>query len=117
MLLDKKRDREIAERKRRTKYTIFQVVWLVLAIFIAGGVTYWLFTNEILSTGQFYALGLPRAVPEWAIYAGIGFAILVIMQLIFSIGFLLGSPKGRRKAGKPTAESSNYDPTDQFDDF
>lgn len=118
MLLDKKREREIAERKRRTRYTIFQAIWLVFAVAVAGGVTYYLFTNEVLTTGLFYGLGLPRSVPDWMIYGGVGFAILVIMQLVFSIGFLLGSPEGRRRTGTPTAKSQTFDPSDQsFDDF
>jgi TRAP-type C4-dicarboxylate transport system permease small subunit len=116
MLLDKKRDREIAERQRRTKSTLFQVVWLVLATAVAAGVTYFIFTNDILTTAQFYALGLPREVPEWAIYLGVGFALLVVMQLLFSLGYLIASPKGRRKAGTPTLESSTMDPTSKFDD-
>ena len=116
MLLDKKRDREIAERRQRTKRTLLQAVWLIIASAVSAFVTYFLFSNEILSSGQFYALGLPRAVPDWGVYLGVGFAILVIIQLLFSIGFLLGSPQGRRKAGTATAESNTFDSTDTFSD-
>ena len=98
MLLDKKRQRDIAERKRRTRYTIFQTIWLVFAIAASAGITYWLFTNEVLTTGYFYSMDVPRSIPEWAIYGAVGFAILVFMQLIFSLGFLIGSPKGDRKS-------------------
>lgn len=117
MLLDRKRSREIAERKQRTKRTLLQTVWLIIATAVAVGVTYFLFTYEIISTGQLYALGLPNAVPEWGIYLGVGFVVLVFIQMIFAIGYLIGSPQGRRKGGTATVESSTYDPSDLSDNY
>ncbi len=117
MLLDKKRNREIAERHRRTRQTLLQSVFLIIASILAGGITYFIFTNDLLTTESFYTLGLPRAIPVWGIYFAMGFGILGAIQLLFSIGFMIGSPQGRRKAGTATLESSTADPNDNpFED-
>jgi flagellar basal body-associated protein FliL len=109
MQLEKKRRAEMAQRKGSTVKTIIQTVWLLISVVGGAGLIWWLNSSRIFPLSEFYNMGVPRAVPEWGVMIGAVIVIVIVMQMFFLIGFLIGSPQGRAKQGRATAESQTID--------
>ncbi|MDT8307670.1 MAG: hypothetical protein RRC07_17180 [Anaerolineae bacterium] len=116
MRLDRQREEELARRKGLTTRTIVQGTWLLISI----GATYlfirYLLDNEYLSFDFLYnRLLLPGWVPEWALWALLILAGVIVLQFFFFLAYAIFSPEGRAKTGRPTVYSRNPDPFD--DDY
>jgi uncharacterized membrane protein YedE/YeeE len=116
MRLQKKKEEELAKRKGLTGKTIIQVIWLAISVAIAFFLTQFLFAGNYVNLQMFYTqLFIPSAVPEWGVKAIMIFGIVVVMQIIFAMGFFIASPEGRRRTGDASLHSRNKDPfDDQF---
>ena len=113
MRLEKKHEEELAKRKGLTGRTIIQVIWLLITGTLAYFFTDYLFNQEIITAQLFYnQLLIPRAVPEIALKLIMVLGIIIVMQIVLSIGFIIASPEGRRRTGDPTLYSRNKDPFD-----
>ena len=113
MRLEKKHEEELAQRKGLTGKTIIQVIWLL----ITGGLAYlfvnYLFSQDIITASVFYnQLYIPRSVPELGLKLILVLGMVIIMQIVFSIGYIIASPEGRRRTGDATMYSRNKDPFD-----
>ena len=119
MLLDKKRNAELRRQKEKNRRTIFQVIWLVFAVSLTAAAVYVIYTMELFDPNLVYNAGAPREyIPEWAIWIGVGLLILLILQLLFNIGYMIGNPKGRNRATVASAESMYGSFEDeQLDDY
>lgn len=116
MRLDKKRDSERAQRQGLAKKTIIQVIWFAISALLAYFVFDWLFTTGELTYNFFYnVLSIPRAVPEFAIMAALILIAVMIMQFFLVLGYVIASPQGRERTGRPSAYSSTFDPME--DDY
>ncbi len=113
MRIEKKKDEELAERKGLTKRTIIQVIWLGISIALGYFLAKYLFDSSVLTPSLFYAqLFIPRSVPQWGLIAITTIAIVIMLQVMFSIGFIIASPEGRRRTGDPSLQSRHKDPFD-----
>jgi len=113
MRLEKKHEEELARRKGLTGKTIIQVIWLLVTGTLAFFFTNYLFSQGIVSASTFYnQLYIPRSVPELGVKLIMVFGLVVVMQIVFSIGFIIASPEGRRRTGDATLKSRNKDPFD-----
>ena len=113
MRLEKKQEEELARRKGMTGKTIMQVIWLL----VTGGLAYlfvnYLFSQGLVTANTFYnQLFIPRSVPEIGVKLIMVFGIVLVMQFVFSLGYILASPEGRRRTGDATLYSRNKDPFD-----
>ncbi len=113
MRLEKKKQQELDKRKGLTKRTIAMVIWLGLSFVVAYLLTEFMFSAGYLTTKIFYVdLRLPTSIPENGLKWMTMFVIVVGMQIIFSLGFMIASPEGRRRTGDATLRSRNKDPFD-----
>jgi hypothetical protein len=113
MRLEKKREEEMARRKGLTGKTIIQVIWLLVTGVLAYFFTNYLFSEGILNVNTFYnQLYIPRSIPEVGVKLIIVFGLVIVMQIVFSIGYIIASPEGRRRTGEATMHSRNKDPFD-----
>ncbi len=113
MRLEKKHEEELAKRKGLTGKTIVQVVWLLITGTLAYFFTNYLFSEGIISANTFYnQLYIPRSVPELGVKLIVVLGLVIVMQIVFSIGYIIASPEGRRRTGEATMYSRNKDPFD-----
>lgn len=113
MRLEKKRAEEISKRKGLTGKTVVQVIWLFFTGTLAYLFANYLFSQGLVSASVFYnQLFIPRAVPEWGLKLIMVLGMVIVMQIVFSIGFIIASPEGRRRTGDATMKSRNKDPFD-----
>ncbi|WP_420629555.1 hypothetical protein [Candidatus Leptofilum sp.] len=113
MRLEKKQEERLAQRKGLTGKTIIQVIWLLFTGTLAYFFVNYLFAEEILRPGIFYnQLFIPRSVPEIGLKLIVVLGLVIVMQIVFSIGFIIASPEGRRRTGDASMYSRNKDPFD-----
>lgn len=113
MRLEKKHQEELAKRKGLTGKTIVQVIWLGLTGIGAYFFTEYLFAGEYITSNLFYTqLFIPRFIPEWGLKALLILGMVIVMQIFFSLGYVIASPEGRRRTGDATLYSRNKDPFD-----
>ncbi len=113
MRLEKKHEEELARRKGLTGRTIIQVIWLLITGTLAYLFTNYLFSEGIVNANTFYnQLLIPRAVPEIGLKLIMVFGLVIVMQIVFSLGYIIASPEGRRRTGDATMHSRNKDPFD-----
>lgn len=113
MRLEKKRNEKLAKRKGLAGRTVITVFWLGISFVLAYFLTEYMFTAGYLSEKIFYSdLLIPTAVPPAGLKVIAMFALVMVMQIIFYLGFFMVSPEGRRRTGDPTSHSRNKDPFD-----
>lgn len=112
MRLEKRQQEELNKRKGLATRTIFMTIWLAICFAIAYFIAGYLFDTGYLATGTLYGLGIPRTVSINGLRIIVAIALLIIMQVVFSFGFVLASPEGRRRTGDATMHSRNKDPFD-----
>lgn len=112
MRLEQKRDEELTKRKGLTGRTIIMVIWLGISFVIAYFLTEYMVSEKYLDINNlmYNQIGLPRSIPEWGAQLMIMFAIVIVFQIIFWIGFIWFTPEGRRRTGDATMVSRNKDP-------
>ena len=110
MNLRKIHEQEIAKRQGNTWRTLVMLVWLSITAVAGYFAVNWIFSQRILTYSMFYdSLNLPPDTPRWIIQGVLIFGIVLTMQSFLFIGFALGNPTGRRKAGRPSMHSINRD--------
>ncbi len=113
MRLEKKRQEQLNKRKGLTGRTLIMVVWLGISFAVAYFLTEYMFSAGYLTEKIYYVdLKIPRDVPLAGAKFGTMFLMVIVMQIVFSFGFMLASPEGRRRTGDPTMHSRNKDPFD-----
>jgi uncharacterized membrane protein len=113
MRLEKKHDEELARRKGLTGKTVVQVIWLLFTGTLAYFFVSYLFNEGIITTGIFYnQLFIPRSVPIVGLKLIVVLGMVIVMQIVFSIGYIIASPEGRRRTGDASMVSRNKDPFD-----
>lgn len=111
MRIEKKKEQELAQRKGLTRRTVIQVIWLLLSGVIAYFIVQALFDGGYISMEFFRnELAIPQEVPDIAIEGGLVLLIVFVMQFFLIFGYVVASPQGRERSGKPSAYSSNPDP-------
>lgn len=111
MRLEKKREQELARREGFATRTILQFIWLILTSVVAFLAIQWLFANNYLDYNFFYrTFGIPRTVPDWVFVAGLVLIAVIVLQFFFVLGYVVASPAGRERMGRPTPYSKNPDP-------
>jgi hypothetical protein len=115
-MLEKKRQAEFRKRRGNTKRTIVQSIWLGMAGVGAYFLIAWLNSSETFTYDDAYRAGVPNAVPEWGILVGGIIIMVLVAQLIFILGYLIGSPAGRTRAGTASVHSYNDELGAGFDD-
>ncbi|MBK8434136.1 MAG: hypothetical protein IPL28_23880 [Chloroflexi bacterium] len=108
-MLEKKRLAEKRKRRGTTKRTIVQSIWLGVSAAAAYFFLSWLTTSETLSYDDIYRMGIPREIPEWGVLVGGIIIIVLVMQMVFVFGYILGSPQGRVRSGTASAYSTSED--------
>lgn len=119
MRLEQKREEETKKRKGLMGRTIIMIIWLGISIAIAYFLTEYLQNEAILDINNlmYNQIGLPRSVPEWGAQFMIIFAMVIVFQIIFWIGFIWFTPEGRRRTGDATLTSRNKDPFGDSDRY
>ena len=114
MRLEQKREEELNKRKGLTGRTIIMVIWFGLSFVIA-----YFLTEYLVSAGElnievlmYNLIGIPRSIPPWGAQFIIMFGIVIVLQIVFWLGFVWFSPEGRRRTGDATMKSRNKDPHD-----
>ncbi len=92
---------------------VIMLVWLGISLVVADFVVDYLIGQDFFVPAEMYAQGLPTWVPEWAIILGAILLLVFVMQILLWFGFMLVSPEGHRKTGRPSMYSRNPDPLDQ----
>jgi hypothetical protein len=114
MKIQKKRERELAERQGSARKTIVQGTWLLLSIIVAFILFRYLDQSGTLTMRYLRTqLSLPAAVPEVVIMAIAILVFVIISQFFLTLGFFFASPQGRRKPGRGDLYSSNRDLDDR----
>ncbi|MEM7800843.1 MAG: hypothetical protein AAF633_16750 [Chloroflexota bacterium] len=106
-MLDRKRDAERARRKGIGGRFVFQLIWFVITIALSFWLARLVFSNGILSYTQAYGGGIPNNWPTVVIDILLAVVIFLIFQIIFTFGFILGNPAGRRQTSKPSLTTFN----------
>ena len=106
-MLEKKRKAEYRKRRGTAKRTVIQSVWLGISAVAAYFLIAWLNSSETFTYDDAYAAGVPREVPEWGVLILGIFLVVMVAQLIFIMGYLMGSPAGRTRAGTASVHSTN----------
>jgi hypothetical protein len=115
MKIEKKREREVAERQGSARKTIIQGTWLLLSIAVAFFLFSYLDQQNILTMRYLKSqLSLPAAVPEAVVMGLAILAFVIVSQFVLTLGFFFGSPEGRRKAGRGDMYSTNRDLDDRY---
>jgi hypothetical protein len=116
MLIEKRRDYELEQRRGLARRTFFQTIWLLISGVMAYFFVRYLLDNGVLTYDMIYTqLGLPRTIPEWALLAVMIVLLVIIMQFFFMLGYFIVSPRGRTRVGKATLRSAAHDPLeDQY---
>ncbi|NJN54511.1 MAG: hypothetical protein HC804_07010 [Anaerolineae bacterium] len=113
MRLEKKRNEELSKRKGMSGRTVVFVIWLGISFVVAYFLVEYMFDMGYLSEKFYYTdLALPRNWPIEAMKGVTMFLIVIVMQVVMSLGFMLASPEGRRRTGEATLYSRNKDPFD-----
>lgn len=118
MRIDRVRETELKRRKGSSIKMIIQLIWFGISCVIAYFLSSYILNNtelniEFLRTSFLVPAGISNAVvPDWAIHIAFAFALVLIMQFIFAIGYAFGSPEGRKRTGQPRVDSRNPDPFD-----
>lgn len=113
MRLEKKNEERLAQRKGLTGKTIIQVIWLLFTGTLAYFFASYLFSEGVVTASMFYnQLFIPRSVPEIGLKLIMVLGLVIVMQIVFSLGYILASPEGRRRTGDATMHSRNKDPFD-----
>lgn len=112
MFIEKQREAELARRRGTARRVIVQVIWLIVWGVIAYFLTDYLFQAGYVTADDIYRAGVPREVPEELFFWATLLFIVVVSQIMLTIGFLLGSSRGRRRPGRASAYSDNPDPLD-----
>ncbi len=114
MRLEQKREEEISKRKGLTGRTIIMIVWLGISAAIGYFLTEYLVSQGTLDINNlmYNQIGLPRSVPEWGAQLIIVIGIVIVLQIVFWLGFVWFTPEGRRRTGDATLKSRNKDPYD-----
>lgn len=111
MRIEKKREQELARREGLTRRTIIQVIWLLISGVFAYFIVQALFGAGVITMQFFYQdLAVPADIPEIAIRGALILIIVFIMQFFLIFGYVVASPQGRARSGKPSAYSRNPDP-------
>jgi hypothetical protein len=114
MKIERKRERELAERQGSARKTIIQGTWLLLSIIVAFILFRYLDQSGTLTMRYLRTqLSLPAAVPEVVIMAIAILVFVIISQFFLTLGFFFASPQGRRKPGRGDLYSSNRDLDDR----
>ncbi|MEM7117695.1 MAG: hypothetical protein AAF614_35005 [Chloroflexota bacterium] len=113
MRLEQAQEERLAKRKGLTGRTIIQMIWLVLT----GTAAYFLTTLVFARNGNLYEVlysqfSIPRFISPTILFWAIVIAIVLLMQLVFVLGFLMASPEGWRRPGEPSLYSRNREPFD-----
>ena len=118
MRLDAQRDRELERRKGLARRTILALLWFGLCVVGAYFLINWLFVQEYLEYGWFYSrLFIPWDWPNWIIFAGLVFVVVIVVNVILLISYSFFSAAGRRRPGTASLYSSDPDPDDQRFDY
>jgi len=113
MRLEKKKKEQLSKRKGLSVRTLIFVVWLAISFVVAYFLVEYLFDMGYLSEKFYYTdLALPRDWPIAALKGATMFLIVALMQIVLTLGFMIGSPEGRRRTGDPSMYSRNKDPFD-----
>lgn len=113
MRLEKRQQEELNKRKGLATRTVLMTIWLAICFAIAYFIAGYLFEGGYLSENLFYNdLRIPRSVSANGLKIIVSIAIVIVMQIVFSFGFVLASPEGRRRTGDATLHSRNKDPFD-----
>ena len=114
MKIQKKKERELAERQGSARKTIIQGTWLLLSIIVAFILFRYLDQSGTLTMRYLRTqLSLPAAVPEAVIMAIAILIFVIVSQFVITMGYFFASPQGRRKAGGGDLYSSNRDLDDR----
>lgn len=112
MRLDKVREQEVAKRQGNTGRTILQLIWFAITFIMAYFIVEWLLAERYISFSRLYGGGIPRVIPEWLLQGGLMLIVVIVIQFFFLMGYLIASPLGRKRSGRPTLRSWNPDPND-----
>jgi preprotein translocase subunit SecE len=113
MRLEKKRQEQLGKRKGLAGKTVIFVIWLLISFAIAYFLTEYLFSEGYLTERIYYTdLRLPTSIPLNGLKFITMFVIVVVMQIVFTLGYMIASPEGRRRTGDATLYSRNKDPFD-----
>ncbi len=114
MLIEKKREADLARRKGHSWRTIIMIIFLGLVGVVSYYIITYAFEIEFLRYRLFYTeLALPRSLPEWVIRVGLSLLSVGVTWFCFTLGFIMTSKQGRIRAGKASPYSSNPDPLDR----
>ncbi len=114
MRIDRVKEEELKKRKGSSIRMIIQLIWLGMSFVIAYFFSSYLFNNTELTLDFLrISFSIPVQIPDWGIHAAFVFVLVLVMQFIFALGYVFGSPEGRKKTGLPRADSRNPDPFDQ----
>lgn len=115
MKLEKKKERELAERQGSAKTTIIFGSWLIISAVIGYFLFNYLDTSDTFTMRTLRGeLKLPSSVPEWAVMIGAILVFVMVCQIALALGFFLASPDGRRKSGKGDLRSNYHDLRDNY---
>lgn len=115
MKLQKKKERELAEREGAAKTTVIQGIWLLLSFAVAYFLFSYLDSSGILTTRALRAqMHVPGYIPDWGILAGAMLVFVMAAQIALAMGFFIASPAGRRKPGKGDLHSENRSLDDRY---
>jgi ABC-type uncharacterized transport system fused permease/ATPase subunit len=115
MKIQKKKEREMAERQGSTKTTLIFGSWLVLSMLIAYFFFSYLDSSGTLTMRTLRSqMQLPPSIPEWAVMVGAILVFTMASQIALSLGFFLANPSARRKVGKGDLRSRHHDLRDNY---
>lgn len=115
-MLDRKREMARAKRKGIGSRFVFQLIWFAISI----GISYWvarlIFSNGILTYTMVRNGGAPSTWSNGVIDIVLAVVIFIVLQILFTFGYIIGNPAGRRRSSRASLTTYNPEYKDFSDD-
>lgn len=115
-MLDQKRDKARARRKGIGSRFVLQIIWFVISIALSYWVANLILTNGLLTYDVIRSGGVPSTWSNGVIDLVLAAVVFLLLQVLFTFGYILGNPAGRRRTSRASMTTFNPEYYESSDD-